>query len=142
MGGMGRSQPESNFYKKVKIKGAHDLPYPKLSELHLQIHPSNLYHMKSCTSSNPNENIHGSAFGLFPESTGPSIWNGSYFIPKSDVSTNAASYIAVIIGLTCALDLGVQKVCLEIKSDLIINQLNGKFKLKSENLIPYHKVVT
>ena len=138
----GTSQSESHFHTKVKIKAAHDLPYPNLSSLQLQIHPSNVYHMKSCISSNQKENTHGSAFNLSTEDTGHSIWNGSYFIPEPGVSSNTASYIAIIVGLRCALDLGIEKICLEIKSDLVINQLNGKFRLKSENLIPYHQVAT
>ena len=135
----GAQQPESYICGKVKIDEARELPYPKLSGLLLQIHPNNVYCIKSCITSNQRENTHGAAFSMCTEDSGKKIWSGSYFIPEG-VSSNAASYIAVIISLRCALELGVEKLYLEIKSDLIINQLNGKFKLKSKNLIHYHEV--
>lgn len=54
-----------------------------------------------------------------------------------DVTNNAAEYEACIIGLEAAVSLGVQKLRVYGDSSLIINQISGKWKVRSESLAPY-----
>ncbi|XP_075656847.1 uncharacterized protein LOC142626970 [Castanea sativa] len=52
---------------------------------------------------------------------------------------NAAEYEACIMGIQAALGLGVKE--LEVYGDLalIISQIQNKWKIKKENLTPYHE---
>ena len=54
-------------------------------------------------------------------------------------TNNATKYEAYIIGLRAALGLGVKE--LEVYSDsvLIISQIQNKWKIKEERLMPYHE---
>ena len=54
-----------------------------------------------------------------------------------NVTNNAAEYEACIMGLEAALALGVQKLRVYGDSSLIINQISGKWKVRSESLAPY-----
>src|ERR1051325_7171986 len=53
-------------------------------------------------------------------------------------SNNVAEYQALIIGLQMALDLGI--LYLEAYGDLklVINQMNGQYEVKHEDLKPYY----
>src|SRR5918999_367749 len=54
-----------------------------------------------------------------------------------NVTNNAAEYEACIIGLNAAVALNVQKLRVYGDSSLIINQISGKWKVRSESLAPY-----
>jgi len=54
-----------------------------------------------------------------------------------DVTNNAAEYEACIIGLKAAVALGIKKLRVYGDSSLIINQISGKWKVRSESLAPY-----
>ena len=54
-----------------------------------------------------------------------------------NVTNNAAEYEACIMGLEAALTLGVQKLRVYGDSSLIINQISGKWIVRSESLAPY-----
>ena len=54
-----------------------------------------------------------------------------------NVTNNAAEYEACIMGVEATLALGVQKLLVYGDSSLIINQISGKWKVRSESLAPY-----
>ncbi|XP_074265682.1 uncharacterized protein LOC141588126 [Silene latifolia] len=54
-----------------------------------------------------------------------------------NVTNNAAEYEACLLGLCSALELGVKRLLVNGDSSLVINQVTGSWKIKSENLAPY-----
>lgn len=54
-----------------------------------------------------------------------------------DVTNNAAEYEACIVGMEAAVALGIQKLRVYGDSSLIINQISGRWKVRSESLAPY-----
>jgi len=66
------------------------------------------------------------------------IWGASNFI-GSKITNNVAEYYGLIMGLEKALDLGIRVLAVEGDSLLVIKQMTGEFKVKSENLYTlYH----
>ena len=56
----------------------------------------------------------------------------------SERTVNEAEYAALCLGLRKALELGITKIEVRGDSKLIVNQVDGSFKLKSENLRSMH----
>jgi len=76
---------------------------------------------------------------------GPAAAAAVAYLPSGEILTsrteklgqatnNVAEYRAVILGLQLARDLNVKKVILKIDSLLVVNQMNGKYKIKSDHL--------
>lgn len=57
-------------------------------------------------------------------------------------TNNEAEYTAVIHALKRALETGEKKIRLYSDSELLIKQLNGEYKVKSEKIIPLYQKVT
>jgi ribonuclease HI len=58
-----------------------------------------------------------------------------------ETTNNVAEYTAVIEGLALAAELGARTVTLRSDSQLLINQLTGRYRVKSEHLQPLHRRV-
>jgi ribonuclease HI len=58
-----------------------------------------------------------------------------------EATNNVAEYTAVIRGLERALELGAPSVLLRSDSQLLINQLTGRYRVKSPHLQPLHRRV-
>lgn len=56
-----------------------------------------------------------------------------------ETTNNVAEYTAVIEGLSLAAELGARTVTLRSDSQLLINQLTGRYRVKSEHLRPLHR---
>lgn len=56
-----------------------------------------------------------------------------------DTTNNVAEYTAVIRGLEAAKDLGATSVRLRSDSELLIRQLEGRYKVKAAHLVPLHR---
>jgi len=61
------------------------------------------------------------------------IFAFSHFVGEN-VTNNAAEYTGLIIGLTECLKRGVKNLCVKGDSLLVIQQMRGVYKVKSENL--------
>lgn len=57
-------------------------------------------------------------------------------------TNNQAEYTGLLIGIKCAVDLGVKQLLIEGDSQLVIFQIQGKWKLKHEGLKQLHKDIT
>jgi len=66
------------------------------------------------------------------------IWNTSKYI-GNNFTCNYAEYYSLIIGLEEASKRDIKNLNVEGDSQLVINQLNGKFRVKSKNLIELYK---
>ena len=69
------------------------------------------------------------------------ISNKIQFVGNSSTN-NEAEYTGLIIGLKDAINLGIKDLIVEGDSLLVINQMNGIYKVKSENLIELYKEAT
>ena len=65
------------------------------------------------------------------------IWNGSKFIGEK-ATNNEAEYSGLIIGLTKAIELNIKSLLVNGDSLLVINQMTGKYKCHSENLLTFY----
>lgn len=62
------------------------------------------------------------------------IWSGHLFI-GNNYTNNHAEYMGLIFGLNKAKELGIKTLKVEGDSLLVINQMSGLYKCKSENLL-------
>jgi ribonuclease HI len=58
-----------------------------------------------------------------------------------ETTNNVAEYTAVIRGLQAAQRLGARDVLLRSDSQLLINQLTGRYRVKAPHLQPLHREV-
>ena len=62
----------------------------------------------------------------------------------NNLTNNEAEYMALIKGVEKVLELYGENIKLSIKGDsqLVINQINGTYKVKSQNMVPlYNKIM-
>ncbi len=64
--------------------------------------------------------------------------SGSYI---GIATNNQAEYYGFLRGLERARDLGIDKVTLHSDSELVVNQMTGKYKVKNQELAPLHQQV-
>ncbi|MEA2556385.1 MAG: ribonuclease [Actinomycetota bacterium] len=58
-----------------------------------------------------------------------------------ETTNNVAEYTAAIEGLKRALELGGTDVLLRSDSQLLINQLTGRYRVKTAHIVPLHQEV-
>ena len=71
---------------------------------------------------------------------GLEIWGDSVFVGKH-VTNNISEYTGLIIGMDKAVKLKIKNLHVKGDSLLIIKQMQGEYKITSENLIPLYKNV-
>jgi ribonuclease HI len=69
---------------------------------------------------------------------GIEIWSDSVFVGKK-ITNNIAEYTGLIIGLKQAAKLGIKNIIINGDSQLVIKQMNGVYKVSSENLVELYK---
>ena len=89
-----------------------------------------LLQFDGCSKGNPGKA--GSGAVIYKNKT--EIWGKSLFVGNKNTN-NEAEYTGLIIGLEEAIDMGIKNLCVEGDSLLVINQMTGKYKVKSENII-------
>ena len=91
--------------------------------------PEYLLQFDGCSKGNPG--LAGAGAVIFNYEK--EIWGSNKFI-GAKTTNNEAEYSGLIMGLEKALDLGIKELAVEGDSLLVIKQMNGEFKVKSENL--------
>lgn len=56
-----------------------------------------------------------------------------------DLTNNEAEYYALIKSLEYAIEMNLNYIRIFADSQLVVNQINGEYKVKHENMIPLHK---
>ena len=87
-----------------------------------------------CSKKNPG--LAGAGAVIYKD--GKEIWSGYLFIGTNNTN-NYAEYMGLIIGLQQAIELNIKTLHIEGDSLLVINQMIGKYKCNSPNLIELHK---
>lgn len=67
------------------------------------------------------------------------VRQGGKYLGRS--TNNVAEYVAALLGLESALDFGAQVVDFRMDSLLVVNQLNGLFKIRNRELGPLHESI-
>ena len=83
---------------------------------------------------NPGEASGGAI--IYSPSREPIYETGEYI---QYATNNVAEYTGLIIGLRLALEKGLTKILVEGDSQLVIFQIQGKWKVKNENIQKYYK---
>ena len=84
----------------------------------------------------PNPGNASSGAIIYSPSRDPLYETGEYI---EFATNNVAEYMGLIIGLRLALEKGFLKLLVEGDSQIIIFQVQGKWRVKNENLQKYHK---
>jgi ribonuclease HI len=58
-----------------------------------------------------------------------------------ETTNNQAEYQALKAGLKKAQELGVQKLIVNLDSELVVKQINGQYKIKNQELLPHYNDV-
>jgi ribonuclease HI len=94
---------------------------------------SHIMNFDGCSKGNPG--LAGIGAVIYNE--GQEIWSSSKFIGTK--TNNYSEYSALIFGLQEALRLGIECLCVLGDSLLVINQLNGIYRVKSEDLLELYE---
>jgi ribonuclease HI len=65
------------------------------------------------------------------------VWGDSIFVGKKETN-NTAEYNGLLLGLNKAIQLNIKNLLVFGDSQLVINQMNGVYKVKSENMKPLY----
>jgi ribonuclease HI len=68
---------------------------------------------------------------------GKEIWDDDLFV-GTNATNNYAEYSGLILGLQQAVELNIKVIQVEGDSLLVINQMTGKYKCNSQNLLEIH----
>lgn len=83
-----------------------------------------------CSKNNPG--LAGAGAVIYHEED--ELWSDHFFVGEN-ATNNHAEYAGLILGLQQAIVLGIKSLTVEGDSLLVINQMTGKYKCNSQNLI-------
>ena len=84
-----------------------------------------------------NPGIAGSGMVLYDSDDGSEVWSGYQYL-GDNFTNNEAEYVGLITGLQCARSLGVERIVAQGDSKLILQQVEGKWKVKAAHLRQYY----
>ena len=84
-----------------------------------------------------NPGIAGSGMVLYDSEDGSEVWSGCQYL-GDHLTNNEAEYAGLITGLQCARSLGVENIVAQGDSKLILQQVEGKWKVKAVHLRQYY----
>jgi ribonuclease HI len=85
--------------------------------------------------SNPNPGPSSAGAVIFSPGQRTFVYEQGVFIPHA--SSNEAEYKALLVGLEAAKGLGIKHLLIEGDSQLVVEQVAGSYKMKSETLRPF-----
>lgn len=100
-----------------------------------KIFPSTKFTLNFDGASKGNPGLAGAGAVIYKN--GEEIWSSRKFVGYK--TNNQAEYLALILGLEGALTLGIKSLSVLGDSLLVINQVNGVYKVKSESLQELYK---
>jgi ribonuclease HI len=94
----------------------------------------NVLYFDGCSKGNP-----GSAgAGAVIYTNYEEVWSGSSFVGTHSTN-NEAEYTGLILGLKKASEMNIKNLFVNGDSQLVINQMTGKYKCNSPNLLPLYQ---
>ena len=79
----------------------------------------------------------GAGMVLYESEGGSEIWSGCQYIGEM-ITNNEAEYKALITGLRVARSMGIENILVQGDSQLILRQIDGVYRVKSEKLRSYY----
>ena len=98
----------------------------------LPIKKNKMYLLKFDGCSKGNPGLSGAGAVIYKN--GVEIWSKSIFVGKNNTN-NEAEYTGLVIGLEEAVNMGIELLDVEGDSLLVIKQMRGEYKVKSEKLL-------
>ena len=98
----------------------------------LQMKQNNNFLIKFDGCSKGNPGLSGAGAVIYKN--GVEIWSKSIFVGKNNTN-NEAEYTGLIIGLEEAVNMSLESLDVEGDSLLVIKQMRGEYKVKSEKLL-------
>ncbi len=102
------------------------------------IDPDRTYVLRFDGGSRGNPGRAGAGMVLYDGLDGNEIWTGYHYLGDK-YTNNEAEYRGLITGMRCALSLGVRHIVIQGDSQLILRQLDGKYRVKSPTLLSYYR---
>jgi ribonuclease HI len=106
------------------------------NDTNTNMHPTLNYILRFDGCSKGNPGIAGCGAVIYHEND--EIWFGHYYIGDK-ITNNYAEYSGLILGLQQAIKMNIDCLLIEGDSQLVINQMNEKYKCNSPNLIPLYE---
>ena len=63
------------------------------------------------------------------------------YAPTDKTTSNEGEWFGLVVALEDAIDDGYKKATVWMDSQLVVNQVNGKYKVKAKNLKPLYEIV-
>jgi ribonuclease HI len=96
--------------------------------------PAFVMNFDGCSKGNPGLSGAGAVIYCFDDE----IWSGSLFVGKKSTN-NQSEYSGLIFGLQKAIDMNIKTLLVKGDSQLVINQMTGRYKCNSENIIELYE---
>ena len=120
------------FYKIYKGIMLPKITIPSIKKEPPKIYPSYEFKLNFDGCSKGNPGLAGAGAVIYKDNK--EYWFDFMFIGENN-SNNYAEYSGLIIGLKKAKECGIKSILVEGDSLLVINQMKGLYKCKSDNLI-------
>eukprot|EP00957_Ditylum_brightwellii_P062026 4707342-Ditylum_brightwellii.AAC.1 len=95
--------------------------------------PEKIYVLRFDGGSRGNPGVAGAGMVLYDAEEGTEVWSGQTYLGTSSTN-NEAEYTGLVTGLKHAHSLGVRQIVAQGDSLLVVNQLNGEWRVKNERL--------
>ncbi len=86
-----------------------------------------------CSKNNPGP----AGAGAVLYHNGVEIWSSAVFVGHKETN-NVAEYTGMIVGIKRAVEMGIRRLVVKGDSNLVIQQMNGKFRVNAEHIKPLH----
>jgi len=86
-----------------------------------------------CSKNNPGP----SGAGAVLYHNGIEIWSTAVFVGHKETN-NVAEYTGMIVGIKRAAEMGIRRLVVKGDSNLVVQQMNGKFRVNADHIKPLH----
>jgi ribonuclease HI len=86
-----------------------------------------------CSKNNPGP----SGAGAVLYHNGVEIWSTAVFVGHKETN-NVAEYTGMIVGIKRAAEMGIRRLVVKGDSNLVVQQMNGKFRVNADHIKPLH----
>jgi ribonuclease HI len=109
---------------------------PIIKNIENKVYPESDFVMNfdGCSKGNPGLSGAGAVIYCLNDE----IWSGSLFVGKN-ATNNQSEYTGLIFGLQQAIDMNIKTLLVKGDSQLVINQMTGRYKCNSENIIELYE---
>ena len=86
-----------------------------------------------CSKNNPGP----AGAGAVLYHNGVEIWSSAVFVGHKETN-NVAEYTGMIVGIKRAVEMGIRRLVVKGDSNLVVQQMNGKFRVNADHIKPLH----